>query len=300
MVNREVNMAGLAEILGKTGTINIQGEDVMKLDEFANEQFIKTLTLSGEVCAIASEENHDIITFDNSFAMEGKYVVCIDPLDGSSNIDVNVAIGTIFSIYRRLSQVGKRPVITDLLQPGTKQVAAGYVLYGSSTMLVYTTGLGVTGFTLDPSIGEYCLSHYQINTPDDGMYYSINEGNYLEFSPGIRKYLDYCKGSDRRKPISSRYIGSLIADFHRNLLKGGIYIYPSTSSQPGENSASFMNVIPLLFLLNRQEEKLQTVRENELWKFHRAISIRGFPSSQVPGIWSIRLKIFLKTKYNSH
>jgi fructose-1,6-bisphosphatase I len=248
MVNRDVNMAGLAEILGETGQINIQGEDVKKLDEYANDQFIKTLTLSGEVCAIASEENHDIITFDNTFAKDGKYVVCIDPLDGSSNIDVNVSIGTIFSIYRRITEIGSKSELKDILQPGIKQVAAGYVLYGSSTMLVYTTGLGVTGFTLDPSIGEFCLSHYQINTPEDGIYYSINEGNYREFSPGIRKYLDYCKGSETRKPVSSRYIGSLVSDFHRNLMKGGIYIYPSTQKQAGGKLRLLYECNPIAFL----------------------------------------------------
>jgi fructose-1,6-bisphosphatase I len=248
IVNREVNAAGLAEILGNAGMQNIQGEDVQKLDEFANHQFIKILTSSGEVCGLASEENHDIISFDNNFTNEGKYIVCIDPLDGSSNIDVNVSIGTIFSIYRRVTPAGTRPEEQDILQPGTKQVAAGYVIYGSSTMLVYTTGLGVTGFTLDPSIGEYCLSHYQMVTPEDGYIYSINEGYYKAFSPGIQKYLDYCKSSDNGKPISSRYIGSLVSDFHRNLLKGGIYIYPSTARHPMGKLRLLYECNPIAFL----------------------------------------------------
>lgn len=248
MVNREVNAAGLADILGKAGKSNIQGEDVMKLDEYANQRFIKILSSSGEVCAIASEENHDIITFNKSIAQDGKYVVCIDPLDGSSNIDVNVSIGTIFSIYRRLSEQGSLPDENDLLQPGSKQVAGGYVIYGSSTMLVYTTGLGVTGFTLDPSFGEYCLSHYKMITPEDGKIYSINEGYYEQFSPGIQKYLDKCKGKNGGKAISSRYIGSLVSDFHRNLIKGGIYMYPSTAKQPGGKLRLLYEANPIAFL----------------------------------------------------
>ncbi len=248
IVSREVNAAGLVEILGKSGKTNIQGEDVMKLDEFANEQFIKILTSSGEVCALASEENHDIITFDNSFTKEGKYVICIDPLDGSSNIDVNVSIGTVFSIYHRVTKIGTLPDESDILQPGTKQVAAGYVLYGSSTMLVYTTGLGVTGFTLDPSIGEYCLSHYNIVTPETGKIYSINEGYYNEFCPGVQKYIDYCKNPKDHESYSSRYIGSLVADFHRNLMKGGIYMYPSTNKQEGGKLRLLYEANPIAFL----------------------------------------------------
>lgn len=250
LVNREVNAAGLVDILGKAGKSNIQGEDVMKLDEFANQKFLKVLSSSGEVCGIASEENHDIITFDNTLAKEGKYVVCIDPLDGSSNIDVNVSIGTIFSIYRRITRPGTKPTVEDLLQPGNKQVAGGYVIYGSSTMLVYTTGLGVTGFTFDPSIGEFCLSHYKISMPDNGTIYSINEGNYKQFSDGIQKYLDRCKGlnSDGRDALSARYIGSLVADFHRNLLKGGIYMYPSTLNQPGGKLRLLYECNPIAWL----------------------------------------------------
>ncbi|MCB8994995.1 MAG: class 1 fructose-bisphosphatase [Bacteroidales bacterium] len=264
IVNREVNMAGLAEILGETGRVNIQGEDVKKLDEFANDQFIKILTSSGEVCGLASEENHDIITFDNTFTKEGKYIVCIDPLDGSSNIDVNVSIGTIFSIYRRITPIGSLPDDTDILQPGSKQVAAGYVIYGSSTMLVYTTGLGVTGFTLDPSIGEYCLSHYKMITPSNGSIYSVNEGNYNYFSPGIQRYIDYCKSHDGKKPCSGRYIGSLVADFHRNLLKGGIYMYPSTDDQPGGKLRLLYECNPIAFLAEQAGGKATDGKGNRI------------------------------------
>jgi fructose-1,6-bisphosphatase I len=248
IVNREVNAAGLADILGEAGGQNAQGEDVKKLDIFANEQFIKILTSSGEVCGLASEEMHDIVTFDNSFAKDGKYIVCIDPLDGSSNIDVNVSIGTIFSIYRRITPIGTLPDDRDILQPGTKQVAAGYVLYGSSTMLMYTTGLGVTGFTLDPGIGEFCLSNYKMETPKEGYIYSINEGNYNQFSPGVQKYLDYCKSTEDKKAYSARYIGSLVADFHRNLLKGGIYMYPSTASHESGKLRLLYECNPIAFL----------------------------------------------------
>lgn len=250
LVNREVNAAGLVDILGKAGKSNIQGEDVMKLDEFANEKFIRVLGSSGEVCAIASEENHDIIRFNNAFARGGKYVVCIDPLDGSSNIDVNVSIGTIFSIFHRITEPGSVPEMKDLLQPGNKMVAGGYVIYGSSTMLVYTTGLGVTGFTFDPSIGEFCLSHDTIETPENGKIYSVNEGYYKQFSPGIRKYIDACKGEkdDGSDALSARYIGSMVADFHRNLLKGGIYMYPSTVHQPGGKLRLLYECNPIAFL----------------------------------------------------
>jgi fructose-1,6-bisphosphatase I len=181
-------------------------------------------------------------------AKDGKYIVTIDPLDGSSNIDVNVSIGTIFSIYRRVTEQGTTPQEEDILQPGTKQVAAGYVIYGSSTMLVYTTGLGVTGFTFDPSFGEYCLSHYNMVTPENGKMYSINEGYYKQFSPGIQRYLDQCKGADNHEALSSRYIGSMVADVHRNLIKGGIYMYPSTKKQQGGKLRLLYEANPIAFL----------------------------------------------------
>ncbi len=232
VVNSEVNRAGLVDILGTTGDVNVQGENVQKLDEYANEKFAIALRGSSECCGIATEERQDIIKFDTEMAKDGKYIVCIDPLDGSSNIDVNVSIGTIFSIYRRVSPVGHVAQLDDFLQEGTKQVAAGYVIYGSSTMMVYTTGRGVNGFTLDPAIGEFCLSHSDVKTPLTGSLYSVNEGNYAQFSDGVKSYIDYCKEIDEgtKRPYSARYIGSLVADFHRNLLKGGVYMYPPTEA----------------------------------------------------------------------
>ncbi|MEN9443296.1 MAG: hypothetical protein RIS47_186 [Bacteroidota bacterium] len=234
LVQREVSKAGLVDIIGESGATNIQGEDQKILDVFADKIFIRTLLSSGEVCGIASEENDELIAFDTYLAKEGKYIVTMDPLDGSSNIDVNVSIGTVFSIYRRISERGTMPDINDFLQEGTKQIAAGYVIYGSSTMLVYTTGHGVHGFTLDPSIGEFCLSHHNIKTPEDGSIYSVNEGNYVKFPVGVKKYIKHCQESDPKsnRPYTSRYIGSLVSDFHRNLLKGGIYIYPPTEKNP--------------------------------------------------------------------
>ncbi len=234
VVNREINKAGLVDIIGSTGLENVQGETQQKLDLFANEKFKAALEARGEVCGIASEEEDDYVSFNSKNSINSKYVVLMDPLDGSSNIDVNVSVGTIFSIYRRISPVGEPATLEDFLQPGNKQVAAGYVVYGSSTMLVYTTGNGVHGFTMDPSLGTFYLSHESMKFPEDGVIYSINEGNYLKFPQGVKKYLKYCQEIDSatKRPYTSRYIGSLVSDFHRNLLKGGIYIYPSTASAP--------------------------------------------------------------------
>ncbi|MBP6392559.1 MAG: class 1 fructose-bisphosphatase [Flavobacteriales bacterium] len=243
MVNREVNKAGLAEdILGEQGSENIQGEQQQKLDVYANDLFIRLLRSQGQVCAVASEENDDIVHFDNG----GKYVVTMDPLDGSSNIDVNVSIGTIFSIYRRLS-TGDKASMDDFMQPGNAQVAAGYIIYGSSTMLVYTTGHGVNGFTLDPSIGTFCLSHPDMKTPTEGKIYSVNEGNYYDFSEGVRSYIDGCK----KQKMSARYIGSLVADFHRNLLKGGIYLYPATAKSPKGKLRLLYEANPLAMIVEQ-------------------------------------------------
>lgn len=252
IVNREVNKAGLVNILGDAGETNIQGEDVKKLDIFANEQFISALTAGGECCVIASEENEDIIPIDGEISRDAKYVILMDPLDGSSNIDVNVSIGTIFSIYRRISFSGSGS-LEDCLQPGSEQVAAGYVVYGSSTMLVYTTGHGVNGFTLDPSIGEFCLSHPNMKTPEDGNIYSINEGNYIHFPEGVKKYIKYCQEEDKKtkRPYSSRYIGSMVADFHRNLIKGGVFIYPSTAKSPDGKLRLGYECNPLAFLVEQ-------------------------------------------------
>lgn len=236
VVSKDVRRAGLTEhILGAQGSTNVQGEEQQKLDVVADQQFIRIFQAGGEVCGIASEENDDFMPFDTDLAKKGKYVVLFDPLDGSSNIDVNVSIGTIFSIYRRLSPVGTEATLEDMLQPGDAQIAAGYVLYGSSTMLVYTTGKGVNGFTLDPSIGEFCLSHPDMRMPETGRIYAMNEGNINICEEGIKKYIEtYCQQTQegQKRPYSGRYIGSLVADFHRNLIKGGIYIYPDTTTDP--------------------------------------------------------------------
>lgn len=224
VVNREVNKAGLIDIMGPMGSLNTTGEQQQKLDVLANIRFTRALTKGGEACAIISEETESFIDLQN----EGKYVIAIDPLDGSSNIDVNVSIGTIFSIYRRRTAVGSPITDQDILQAGEEQVAAGYILYGSSTMLVYTTGHGVNGFTFEPTLGEYVLSHPDMIIPEDGTTYSINEGMANHFPERVKRYVQFCKDNDYR----ARYIGSLVADFHRNLLKGGIYIYPSTKKDP--------------------------------------------------------------------
>ncbi len=252
IVNREVNKAGLLDILGDAGTINIQGESQKKLDMFANEQFISALQSGGECCIVASEENDEFVYIDGEVSKNAKYIVAIDPLDGSSNIDVNVAVGTIFSIYRRKSLEGKA-TLADVLQNGTEQVAAGYVIYGSSTMLVYTTGKGVNGFTLDPSIGEFCLSHPQMKIPDNGKIYSINEGNYVHFPEGVKKYLKYCQieDADTLRPYISRYIGSMVADIHRNMIKGGIFIYPTTSSAPNGKLRLVYECNPMAFIIEQ-------------------------------------------------
>lgn len=251
IVNNKINKAGLeTSIIGEADHINIQGEAQQKLDVYADEVFTKALQASGIVCGIASEECDEIVVFDDEMSKEGNYVICMDPLDGSSNIDVNVSVGTIFSIYRRISPVGEKVTKEDFLQPGTKQVAAGYIIYGSSTMLVYTTGLGTTGFTYDPSIGEFCMSHYFMVTPKNGKIYSINEGNYVKFEPGVKKYLRWCQENDKEtgRPLTSRYIGSLVADFHRNLLKGGIYLYPKTVSAPNGKLRLMYECNPIAFL----------------------------------------------------
>jgi fructose-1,6-bisphosphatase I len=252
IVNREVNKAGLVDILGDAGTVNIQGEGQKKLDVFANEQFISALTSGGECCIVATEEEDEFVPIDSPVSKNAKYIVCIDPLDGSSNIDVNVAVGTIFSIYRRKSVDGNA-TIADVLQKGTDQVAAGYVIYGSSTMLVYTTGKGVNGFTLDPSIGEFCLSHPDLKIPEDGIIYSINEGNYVHFPDGVKKYLKYAQVEDNatNRPYTSRYIGSMVADIHRNLIKGGIYIYPTTAASPNGKLRLLYECNPMALIIEQ-------------------------------------------------
>jgi fructose-1,6-bisphosphatase I len=229
-VNREVNRAGLGDVMGYAGEINVQGEEQKKLDVYANEQFIAALRDGGQCCAIGSEENEDIILLDNAHSKNAKYVVAMDPLDGSSNIESNVSIGTLFSVYLRRTVRGMA-TMEDFLQPGRNQVAAGYVLYGSSTVLVYSTGYGVNGFTLEPSVGSFILSHPDMKYPPGGNIYSINEANYIYFPEGVKRYLNYCQEDDKatRRPYSTRYIGSMVADFHRNLIRGGIFIYPGTT-----------------------------------------------------------------------
>ncbi|GLO62061.1 fructose-1,6-bisphosphatase class 1 [Vibrio sp. MACH09] len=253
IVNREINKAGLVDITGAVGSENIQGEEQQKLDLYANDKFKAALEARDQVCGVASEEEDEAVAFNKELNQNAKYVVLMDPLDGSSNIDVNVSVGTIFSIYRRVSSVGTPPTEEDFLQPGDKQVAAGYVIYGSSTMLVYTTGNGVHGFTYDPSIGSFCLSHENMMIPDDGKIYSINEGNYIRFPMGVKKYIKYCQESvpEDNRPYTSRYIGSLVADFHRNLLKGGIYLYPSTESHPKGKLRLLYECNPMAFLIEQ-------------------------------------------------
>ena len=254
IVTRDVRRAGLVDnILGAQGEVNVQGEQQQKLDVVADNQFIKMFEMGGEVCGIGSEENDNYMAFKSETSKNGKYVVLFDPLDGSSNIDVNVSIGTIFSIYHRISPVGTEATLEDMLQPGDKQVAGGYVLYGSSTMLVYTTGNGVNGFTLDPTIGEFCLSHPNMKTPETGRIYSMNEGNIAVCHPGYRKYTEYCQEEDAStgRPYSGRYIGSLVADFHRNLIKGGIYFYPTTPAAPKGRLRLLYECNPLAFVIEQ-------------------------------------------------
>ncbi|AYH49601.1 class 1 fructose-bisphosphatase [Dickeya fangzhongdai] len=250
IIHRDINKAGLVDILGTSGVSNVQGEVQMKLDLYANEKLKAALKARGEVAGIASEEEDEIVIFDGERAENAKYVVLMDPLDGSSNIDVNVSVGTIFSIYRRITPLGMPVREEDFLQPGHKQVAAGYIVYGSSTMLVYTTGHGVHAFTYDPSLGVFCLSHERVCFPEKGNMYSINEGNYIKFPQGVKKYIKYCQEQDEatQRPYTTRYIGSLVADFHRNLLKGGIYLYPSTASYPEGKLRLLYECNPMAFL----------------------------------------------------
>ena len=252
IVNHEVNKAGLVDILGTAGEENIQGEDQQKLDVYANEVFIKNLVNREIVCGIASEEEDDFISIQgNNKKNENKYVVLMDHLDGSSNIDVNVSVGTIFSIYRRITPVGTPVTIEDFLQPGKNHVAAGYIVYGTSTMIVYSTGHGVNGFTLNPAIGTYYLSHPNMQFPDKGYIYSVNEGNYVHFPKGVKEYIKYCQEEKDDRPYTSRYIGSLVSDFHRNMIKGGIYFYPSTSKSPNGKLRLLYECNPMAFLAER-------------------------------------------------
>lgn len=249
VVSYKVNKAGLVDIVGAAGEQNIQGEDQQKLDVYANEVFIQTLINREIVCGIASEENDDFITVSGADKKHSsKYVVLMDPLDGSSNIDVNVSVGTIFSVYKRISPIGTPVTLADFLQPGTQQVAAGYVIYGTSTMLVYTTGDGVNGFTLNPAIGTFYLSHPKMTFAENGSIYSINEGNYVHFPQGVKNYLKYCQLEEQDRPYTSRYIGSLVSDIHRNMIKGGIYIYPTSSKSPSGKLRLLYECNPMAFI----------------------------------------------------
>jgi fructose-1,6-bisphosphatase I len=249
VVNHEVNKAGLVDIIGAAGDTNIQGEDQQKLDVYANNKFIQAMTKRNIVCGIASEEEDHFVSVNSQDENnQNKYVVLIDPLDGSSNIDVNVSVGTIFSVFRRITPIGTPVTMEDFLQPGNQQVAAGYIIYGTSTMLVYTTGHGVNGFTLNPAIGTFYLSHPDMCFPEHGKIYSINEGNYNHFPQGIKKYLKYCQMEEGDRPYTSRYIGSLVSDFHRNMIKGGIYIYPRSSKNQNGKLRLLYECSPMAFI----------------------------------------------------
>jgi len=249
VVNHEVNKAGLVDILGTAGEVNVQGENQQKLDVYANQKFIQTLINRNIVCGIASEEEDDFIAINSQDENhQNKYVVLIDPLDGSSNIDVNVSVGTIFSIYRRITPVGTPVTLSDFLQKGNQQVAGGYVIYGTSTMIVYTTGDGVNGFTLNPAIGTFYLSHPNMKFPENGKIYSVNEGNYIHFPQGVKNYIKYCQMEEDDRPYTSRYIGSLVSDFHRNMIKGGIYLYPKSSQNEDGKLRLLYECNPMAFI----------------------------------------------------
>ena len=274
IVNREVNKAGLVNILGVAGSENASGETVQKLDMYANDKLIDCLKNSGECCGIASEENEDFIEIPAVATKNAKYVVVFDPLDGSSNIDVNVSVGTIFGIYRRISQDGGPCQFEDFLQKGTELVAAGYVIYGTSTILVYSTGRGVNGFTLDPSIGEFCLSHRDIKIPDRGDYYSVNQGYYLKFDVEMRRYIDYCSDLNLRL----RYIGSMVSDIHRSLTQGGIFLYPNTRKYPQGKLRLLYECNPLSFVVEQAGGKaincqLERILDMEPKELHQRTTI---------------------------
>lgn len=276
MINRDVRQAGLIDILGNFGETNVQGEEQKKLDVISNEVFMRLMDMNGACVCVVSEEDEDIHWCPDG--ADAKYILAIDPLDGSSNIDVNASIGSIFSIYKRLS--ADKPVsMEDILQQGHQQVAAGYVIYGTATMFVYTTGNGVNGFTLDDSIQEFCLSHPDIKTPTNGSIFSVNEGNLNEFPEGIIEYINWCKGTNKeeKRPYSARYIGSLIADFHRNLLKGGVYLYPPTKKAPNGKLRLLYECNPMAFLVEQAGGKAtsgsQRILDIQPMEFHQRTPI---------------------------
>lgn len=272
MVNHEVNKAGLVDITGAADNVNVQGEEQQKLDVYANDVFIKTLINREIICGLASEEEDDFITvagFNNDH--RNKYVVLIDPLDGSSNIDVNAPVGTIFSIYRRVSPPGTPVTVEDFLQAGNMQVAAGYILYGTSTIMVFTTGSGVNGFTLNPALGTYVLSHPDIKFPQKGNIYSVNEGKYAHFPQGVKDYIKYCQEDVNDRPYTSRYIGALVADVHRNMLKGGIFLYPQSANAPTGKLRLLYECNPMAFLIEQAggrasdgSRRIMEIKPNEL------------------------------------
>lgn len=278
VISLEVNKAGLVDILGFTGSSNVHGEEVKKLDVYAHDMLIKAMDHGGHLCVMASEEDEDIIHIPPEFYI-GKYVLLFDPLDGSSNIDANVSIGTIFSIYRRISSGNGPGTLEDCLQPGFKQVAAGYIIYGSSTIFVYTAGNGVHGFTLDPSFGEFILSHPNIKTPKKGKIYSINEGNYLYWHPGLKKYIKWLQEEDKStgRPYSSRYIGSMVADIHRNLLYGGIFMYPADIRNPNGKLRLMYECNPMAFIVEqaggRASDGKRRILEIQPEKLHQRVPI---------------------------
>ena len=278
IISLEVNKAGLVDIIGFTGDNNVHGEQVKKLDMLAHDMLIKAMDHGGHLCVMASEEEEDIIQIPHKFNI-GKYVLLFDPLDGSSNIDANISIGTIFSIYRRISRGDGPGTMEDCLQHGINQVAAGYVIYGSSTMLVYTAGSGVHGFTLDPAFGEFLLSHPNIQTPKKSKIYSINEGNYLYWHPGLKKYIKYLQEEDKtsNRPYSSRYIGSMVADIHRNLLYGGIFMYPADSRSPHGKLRLQYECNPMAFIVEqaggRATNGKQRILEIQPEKLHQRVPI---------------------------
>jgi fructose-1,6-bisphosphatase I len=282
IINREVNKAGLVNILGIEGSENSTGDIVQKLDIFSNEKIIECLKLSGECAGIATEEMEDFIDLPRVESKEAKYVVVCDPLDGSSNIDVNVSVGTIFGIYRRLSPIDGPCTKEDFLQKGTEMVAAGYVLYGTSTILVYTTGKGVNGFTLDPSIGEFCLSHQDIKMPEQGNYYSVNQGYYLKFDIEMRRYIDYCSDLN----FSLRYIGSMVSDIHRIMFQGGIFMYPNTRKYPKGKLRLLYEGNPMAMIVEQAGGKainsqLNRILDLEVKELHQKVTIAMGSSTMV-------------------
>lgn len=268
LISLEVNRAGLIDILGFTGGENVHGERVKKLDEFAHDTLVGAMEVSGHLCAIASEESENFIPVSEKFMGErpmSKYICHFDPLDGSSNIDANISIGTIFSIYKRMSKSGPG-TLEDCLQLGTEQVAAGYIIYGSSTIMVYTTGEGVHGFTLDPTVGEFLLYYENIQTPKKSRTYSINEGNFSKWDRNLQSYINYLKAEDKSKdkPYTSRYVGSLVADFHRNLLYGGLFMYPGDKKNPNGKLRLLYEANPLAFIIEQAGGRATTGKQRIL------------------------------------